>query len=52
MALHAAVARVCLGALVQGEEGDGLAATGHAFMRNQTIARPDRFVAMLAPGFD
>src|SRR5262249_5193282 len=51
MQLHAACARRRLGALRGGSEGNALIAVGDRFMREQTIVRPDRFTAMLAPGF-
>lgn len=51
MQLHAACARRRLGALRGGSEGERLIAEGDRFMREQAIARPDRFTAMLAPGF-
>jgi hypothetical protein len=51
MNLYAACARRQLGVLVGGDEGDALVSRGDAFMRQQGIVRPDRFAAMLVPGF-
>jgi hypothetical protein len=50
MALHANVAGRALGALLGGAEGDALVATADAWFREQTVKRPDGFMAMLAPG--
>lgn len=52
MRLHRAVACARLGALVPGAEGAALSEEAAAFMREQGVVRPDRFAAMLAPGFD
>ena len=51
LALCAAVARRRLGELLGGDEGAGLQRGADAFMRGQRILRPERFVAMIAPGF-
>jgi serine/threonine protein kinase/tetratricopeptide (TPR) repeat protein len=51
MALHAAAARWRRGQLLGGDEGRSLEATAESYMRSQTIKKPDRIVAMLAPGF-
>jgi eukaryotic-like serine/threonine-protein kinase len=48
MKLYVAVARIVLGYLAGARKG---AAKGERFMRAQGIVRPERFVAMLAPGF-
>ena len=50
MALHAAVARRCLGQLIGGGAGQALVAQADTFMTAQKIKRPERIVAMLAPG--
>jgi serine/threonine protein kinase len=51
MALNAAVLRTVLGALVGGDEGRALQTTASSWFASQSVKRPDRFVAMLAPGF-
>jgi len=51
LALCAAVARRSLGALVGGAEGDELIAAAAAYFRVEGVRRPDRLVAMYAPGF-
>jgi serine/threonine protein kinase len=51
MALHAAVARWRRGQLLGGDEGRALKQSADEYMRAETIKRPDRVVAMLAPGF-
>jgi hypothetical protein len=51
MAVHAACARRIKGALVGGESGQRLVAEADAAMAAQGIARPDRWAAMIAPGF-
>jgi serine/threonine protein kinase len=50
MALYANVARRTLGALTGGDEGRALSAAADAWFRQQTVKRPEAFVAMLAPG--
>jgi tetratricopeptide (TPR) repeat protein len=50
MALNAAVARRCLGKLVGGERGEELVRAADTWMREQTVKRPDRICAMVAPG--
>jgi tRNA A-37 threonylcarbamoyl transferase component Bud32/tetratricopeptide (TPR) repeat protein len=50
MALHAAVARRALGALLGGDEGAGLTAAADGWFQEQAVKRPERFIAMLAPG--
>jgi serine/threonine protein kinase/tetratricopeptide (TPR) repeat protein len=52
MALHAALARRRRGQLVGGDQGRTLVAAADAWLADQRIARPDRWAAMLAPGFD
>jgi serine/threonine protein kinase len=51
MALHAACARRRKGELLGGDEGRRLVEGADAAMRAQGIARPDRWTAMIAPGF-
>ncbi|HUQ04191.1 MAG TPA: AAA family ATPase [Kofleriaceae bacterium] len=51
MALHAAIARRRLGALRGGERGRELVAAADAWLAGQGVRRPDRFAALLAPGF-
>jgi serine/threonine protein kinase len=48
--LDAAVASHCLGTLLTGDEGTALIERARRWMRAQTVKRPDRFVAMIAPG--
>ena len=50
MALHAAVARVRVGELLGGADRDAVSAL--AWMREQGVRRPDRLVALLAPGLE
>jgi serine/threonine protein kinase/tetratricopeptide (TPR) repeat protein len=50
LGLHAAVARSALAELVGGEEGKGPSASAEGWFREQGVVRPERFVAMLAPG--
>jgi len=51
MRLHAAVARLRLGTLVGGPEGDGLVQEALEWMSVQEIRAPEKMAAMLAPGF-
>jgi hypothetical protein len=51
MPVHAAATRRHQGRLVGGTAGAALVAGADALMRAEAIARPDRFAAMLAPGF-
>jgi serine/threonine protein kinase len=51
MKLYAAVVRMRQGQLRGGTEGAALQARAEAWMRGQGIVRPERFAAMLAPGF-
>ena len=51
MALYAAAARRCLGALLGGDEGRGLVRAADAWMMSETIKNPVRMTALLAPGF-
>ncbi len=51
MSLHAACARRRKGELLGGAEGARLVADADAVMREQGIARPDRWAALVAPGF-
>ena len=50
MAAYAAAARARLAGLV--EDGAALRAEADAFFEKEGVARPERFVAMLAPGVD
>ena len=50
-AIDEEAARVRLGRLVGGDEGARLVAEGESRIRGEGVACPDRFVAMLAPGF-
>lgn len=52
MALHATAARRRLGALLGGDEGRALVTAADASLERQGVKRPDRFAAMLAPGFE
>ncbi len=52
MHLAAAAARWRRGELAGGDEGRSQVAEAEAWMRDQEIRRPERMVAMLAPGFD
>jgi hypothetical protein len=49
--LHAAAARRRLGEQVGGGEGRYLVEQADAWMKGQSIRRPDRMTALLAPGF-
>jgi hypothetical protein len=51
MTLHAACARRRKGEILGGEEGRRLVAEADAAMAAQGIMRPDRWTAMIAPGF-
>ncbi|HEX9282703.1 MAG TPA: protein kinase [Gemmatimonadales bacterium] len=51
MAGYAAAARRCCGRLIGGAEGAGLVAQADAWMKSQGVMNPERFTAMLAPGF-
>ncbi len=51
MELNAAALRSTLGALVGGDEGRALRDEADAWFASQSVKRPDRFVAMLVPGF-
>ena len=50
--MHAAVARQRLGELHQGGLGQQYVDAARAVFTEETIADPDRFVAMLSPGFE
>ncbi len=52
MAIHAAVARRRLGELIGGDQGQQKVAAANAFFAAQSIANPDSFVMMHAPGFE
>jgi tetratricopeptide (TPR) repeat protein len=51
MALHAAVVRRQLGAIIGGEQGRALTDSADAFMHHHRVRDPDRMTATLAPGF-
>ena len=51
MALCVALARHRLGALLGGDEGRALIMQAEQWMASQGIARPDRVLALFAPGF-
>jgi hypothetical protein len=51
MVTYAAIARLRLGALLGGDEGAALRATGTAHLTDQKVVAPDRFARMIAPGF-
>jgi len=51
MPLYAAVARRRQGELQGGDEGRGLVEVADFWMQTQKIKRPERWTAMLAPGF-
>jgi hypothetical protein len=51
LALDAAVARYCLGLAIGGEEGELLMKGATLWLEEQTVKKPLRFLAMLAPGF-
>jgi hypothetical protein len=48
----AAAARMRLGNLLGGDEGNALELEGAAALRRLGVHRPDRMCALLAPGFD
>jgi serine/threonine protein kinase len=50
MALHAAVARRRRGELIGGDAGRALVAAADTWMTGQSIRRPERIAAVLAPG--
>jgi hypothetical protein len=52
MKLHAAAARRRLGELLGGASGRALVQAADAIMSAEGIKRPDRFTAMVAPGFE
>jgi hypothetical protein len=52
MALYAAAARARLAALDGGEAAEATAAKAVAWLAGQGVKRPERMIAMLAPGFD
>jgi len=51
MGLNATALRSVLGALVGGDEGRALREEAAAWFASQSVKRPERFVAMVAPGF-
>jgi eukaryotic-like serine/threonine-protein kinase len=51
MRLHSAVARMRLGAILGGTEGETLLREAREWMAMQEVRVPDRMAAMLAPGF-
>ena len=52
LALYGAAARARLGALEDGAQGQAMVANATAWLAGQGVKRPDRMIAMLAPGFD
>jgi serine/threonine protein kinase len=50
LALYAAVARFRRGQVIGGDDGAAACAEAAAWMRNESVAVPERLVAMLAPG--
>ena len=50
MALWAAVCRRRRGEVLGGDEGRALVAAADEWMRSETIKKPERWAAMLAPG--
>lgn len=52
MKLYAAVARVRLGKLLAGAEGEAIRQQAAAWMVAQPIRNPPAFTRMFAPGFD
>jgi len=51
MAAHAWVARWRRGKLLGGDEGAALVASAEAAARAEAVVKPERFAAMMAPGF-
>ncbi|HVV86967.1 MAG TPA: hypothetical protein VHE35_28205, partial [Kofleriaceae bacterium] len=51
LALYGAAARARLGAIDGGDDGKAMAANAVAWMAGQGVKRPERMIAMLAPGF-
>jgi hypothetical protein len=51
MMLYGHAARWQKGVLARGEDGAALVAQAAAFIEEQRVRVPERFVAMLAPGF-
>jgi len=51
MEMHAAITRVRWGRLVGGDEGARLRDAGAAWMAREQLAEPERWLAMLSPGF-
>ena len=49
LGMHAAAARVRLGALLGGDEGSALRDAGLAVLRAEEVKNPDPFVALYAP---
>ncbi|HEY5947604.1 MAG TPA: hypothetical protein VIV40_19000, partial [Kofleriaceae bacterium] len=49
LGMHAASARVRLGTLLGGDEGEELRDAGHAALRAEDVKNPDAFVALYAP---
>jgi hypothetical protein len=52
MGMHAASARWVWGGLVGGEEGRAARARAEAWMRAQSVVRPDRVARTVVPGFE
>lgn len=52
MKLYASATRAHLGALLGETAGKGMRSEAHAWMRSQSVVRPDAMSAMLLPGLD
>jgi hypothetical protein len=52
MVFYAAASRARLGELVGGDAGRALVLVSHGCLRAQGVLRPERVVAMMAPGFE
>lgn len=51
MGTHVATAQARLAAIIGGSEAEALTAESNAYMEREGIVRPERFIAMVAPGF-
>jgi tetratricopeptide (TPR) repeat protein len=49
LGMHAAAARIRLGTLIGGDEGEALRDAGHLALRAEEVKRPEAFVALYAP---
>jgi len=52
MTLHGAAARWRRGQLIGGDEGEALVAGARATMEERGVARPERMIEVIAPGFE